>query len=384
MQKTRLKWILVVAGVVVVGVLLRFTVFAPKPVPISAYTVKKGTVEETLTNSKAGTVKVRQKARLSPEIGGRVVFLGAREGERVKGGSVLLRLDDSELRASMLMAERGLKSAQAAAREACVAAELAKRDLDRSLPLHQSGLVSDAVFDQLSNRHETSRVRCETAGAEAERAAASVELARASLAKTELRAPFNGVVTEVTTEVGEWVSPSPPAVPIPPVITLQDIDSIYMEAPMDEADVGRLRIALPVRVSLAPFPAKFFQGKVVRIAPFVEDVQGQNRTVEVEAELSDKAFSKTLLPGTSADLEVILDTRENVPRIPTYALMEGNRVLLIDKTRLVSRQIETGLRNWEFVEIRSGLKEGDRIAVSLDRPEVKDGAVVEITEEVER
>jgi HlyD family secretion protein len=384
MPKNAIKWLVVLAGLVGVVLILRFTVFAPKPVAISAYKAKKGRVEESLTNSKAGTVKVRQKARLSPEVGGRVTFLGAREGGHVGKGQVLLRLDDSEFQASLTMSERAWAAAKAAAREACVTEDLAKRDLDRNQALYSKGMISDSALDQISNRYEAAQVRCKASQAEAYRAEAAIELARANLMKTELRAPFSGIVTDVTTEVGEWVSPSPPSVPIPPVITLQDMDSVYVEAPMDEADLGRLHSGLPVRINLAPFPTRYFSGKVIRVSPFVEDIQGQNRTVDVEAELSDKAFARTLLPGTSADLEVILDVHENVLRVPTYALMEGDQILVIDGKHLAQRKVKTGLRNWESVEILEGLKEGERIAVSLDRPEVKDKALVDVTEEVTR
>jgi HlyD family secretion protein len=373
--------ILVIMAAIILG--LRLTVFAPKRIPISVYTVKKGNVEETLTNSKAGTWMVRRKARVSPEIGGRVVFLGAREGETVSEGSVLIRLDDSEGKAHFSVAENGLKLAQAAAQEACVSNTVAEKEANRNRPLHQNGMISNAAWDQIMNRYEMSLVHCKTANADVQRAKASVGLARANLSKTELTAPFGGVITEMTTEVGEWVSPSPSSVSAIPIIRLQDTNSIYLNAPMDEADSGRLQIGLPVRVSLAPFPGQFFHGELVRVAPFVEDIQGQNRTVNVEAELTDKAFSKLLLPGTSADLEVILDLRENVLRIRTYALMEGNSVLFLNGNRLSAHRVEVGLRNWEFVEIRSGLNEGDQIAVSLDRPEVKDGALVTVTDEVD-
>ncbi|HJZ11834.1 MAG TPA: efflux RND transporter periplasmic adaptor subunit, partial [Acidobacteriota bacterium] len=134
-------------------------------------------------------------------------------------------------------------------------------------------------------------------------------------------------------------------------------------------------------IRLEPYPEQTFPGALIRVAPFVLDIEGQNRTVEVEAEFKDQAFATTLLPGTSADLEVILRSRENVLRIPTYGLMEGNRVLLVSENTLVAKPVKTGLRNWEFVEITEGLKNGDRIAVSLDRAEVKEGARVRVTGE---
>jgi HlyD family secretion protein len=85
------------------------------------------------------------------------------------------------------------------------------------------------------------------------------------------------------------------------------------------------------------------------------------------------------MPGLSADIEVILDARDDVLRVPTYAILEGNRVLAVKGGKLESVAVETGLRNWEFTEIASGVSEGDQVVVSLDRAEVKAGARVEVT-----
>lgn len=381
------KWkkrILILVILVALFVLLRLTLLAPKPVPVSAYTVKKGLVEETISNSKAGTVKVRQRANLSPQIGGQVIFLGKREGQRVKAGELLLRLDDSELRANLELAERALGSARANMQEACVAAQLAKRELDRNKELNQQGIIPDATLDQLSNKLDITQAQCEASKAEIKRAEAAVEVARAGWSKTELRAPFDGIIVQLTAELGEYVTPSPPGVPIPPVIDILDDQSIYVEAPMDETDAGKLKTGLPVRISLDPFPDQTFPGILTRVGSFVRDVEGQNRTVDIEAEFDDKEFAKKLLAGTSADVEVILNKKANVLRIPTYALLEGNNVLMIEDDKLVSRQIKPGLRNWEFVEVQEGLKEGDRITVSLERADVKEGALVTVTEEAKQ
>ena len=384
MSSKWLKRILWIAGIILVFVVLRLTVFATKPVPVSVYTVKMGKVEETVTNSKAGTVKVRQRSSLSPEIGGRVTFIGAREGERVKARDVLLRLDDSAYQASLALAERAVQSAQGVRQEACVAAELADRDHERNKRLHDQGIVSLEVVDRLANALEVARARCDAAGAEVKRTEAAVDMARAELRRTELHAPFDGVVVQLSTEVGEWVTPSPPGLPIPPVIDILDDSGIYVEAPMDETDTGRLKPGLPVRISLDPYPERTFDGTLTRVGSFVRDIEGQNRTVDVEAEFKGRSFARGLLAGTSADLEVILDARDSVLRIPTYALLEGSRVLAVENGRLVSRTIKTGLRNWEFVEIRDGLKVGERVVVTLDRVDIKEGVRVTVAEEVTR
>ncbi len=89
----------VLAGLAVAGVALRLTLFAPKPVEVRVVTVERGRVEATLTNSKAGTVRARLRSRLAAETGGRVVEIAHREGEHVSAGEVLVRLNDSSLRA---------------------------------------------------------------------------------------------------------------------------------------------------------------------------------------------------------------------------------------------------------------------------------------------
>ena len=376
--------LVIIAILLLSGVFTRYVLLKPKPVEITAYTVQPGKVEETVTNSKAGTVKVRRRAKLSPAMGGRVVFLGAREGDKVAAGQVLLRLEDSDLRASLQLAERGYQAAQSTARESCLAADWAARELERNRLLNKQGIVSDATVDQLSNKNDAARARCEASKSEAKRAQAAVEVAQANWKKTELRAPFDGILAQLTTEVGEWITPSPPGVPIPPVLDILDNAGVYIQTPIDETDAGKLQVGMSARISLDPYPDQTFQGRVTRIAPFVQDIEGQNRTVDIEAELDDSGFTKKLLPGTSADIEVIVQSRENVLRIPTYALLEGNRVLLVEGKRLAARNVKPGLRNWEFAEILQGLKQGDRIAVSLDRAEVKEGALVTVSGEAEK
>src|SRR5262245_1642770 len=375
--RNRIIVLAIIAGIILI---LRFTLFKPKPVDISAYRAARGKVEQTVTNSKAGTVKARKRANLSPEIGGRVVYLDAHEGKRVKQGQLLMKIYDTDMKASLVLAERAFDAASATMKEACVASELARKEFERNQALQREGIVSDAILDQASNQYEAARARCEAARADASRARANVDVAKAALIKTEVRAPFDGVVVQVTTELGEFVTPSPPGVPIPPVIDMLDEKGIYVEAPIDETDAAKLRTGLPVRVSLDPYPDKSFPATLTRVAPFVRDVEGQNRTVDVECEFNDRELARKLLPGTSADIEIILTSRENVIRIPAYALMEGGRVLMIEQNKLVARNVKTGLRNWDYVEINEGLKEGDLITTSLERAEVKEGVEVKVTE----
>jgi HlyD family secretion protein len=376
-----IKRLSIVIALAAAGALLSWWLLTPDPVPVTVHPVARGTVEETVTNSKAGTVKARRRAKISPEVGGRVNFIGARSGDRVRKGQVLLRINDADLKASVALAEQDLPRAQSAAREACLTADQARRELKRNLDLKDERIVSEALLDRLQSESDAAAARCETARAAIERARAEVDLARANLRKATLVAPFDGIVADLRTEVGEWASPSPPALPLPPVYDIIDPTSIYVSAPLDEVDAARVRAGLPARITLDPFPGRSFEGTVTRVAPYVQDVEQQNRTLEVEVDFEDVAFARALLPGTSTDVEVILKVAEEVLRIPSYALLEGNRVLVFDGGVLQARPVTLGLHNWEYTEIKDGLAEGDRVVVSLDRAEVKEGARAVVKDE---
>jgi len=375
-----LRRLAVVVSIALVIVLLRLTVFRPEPIGVTVFEAARGRVESTIVNSRAGTVESRSRAVMSPGLSGLVHEIAVKKGNRVRRGDVLLRLDDEEHRANVLLAERAQEAADASATEACLAADRAQRDLVRKRGLSERNLVSDSELDDAETKAATTEAGCAAARARTREAAASLTAAKATLAKTVMLAPFDGTVLDVSTEVGEWISPSPPGVPIPPVLDLIAPDSLYVSAPIDEADVATIRVGQPVRITLDAFRGRSFEGRIEYVASYVQTSEEQNRTLDVEATFLSNPLPENLLPGLSADIEVILDARENVLRVPSYALLAGDKVLVVSGEKLVERDCEVGLRNWEFAEITSGLAEGDRVVISLDRPEIVAGARVSVEE----
>jgi len=375
LRRWGLRAVVVVAILGAVG-LLRATVFRSAPIAVQAERVARGRVEQTVTNSRAGTVKARRRAKLSPQEGGRIVALPKRKGDRVKAGEVVLELDASVQQARLDLAHREQETAVAERTRACLAAERGARESARTSRLAAQGIVSTDLLDQVESGARTAAAACDASQAAERKAQAAIEVAERELDHMVLRAPFDGVIADLSIEVGEWTTPSPPVIQVPAVIDVIDPSSIYVSAPMDEVDSARIRPGLPARVSVDSYPGKHFPGHVTRVAAYVLDVEEQNRTVEIEVELDDAAFAATLLPGTSADVEVILETREDVLHVPTSALLSDDAVLVVERGRLVAHPVEVGLRNWDRTEIHSGVGEGDVVVVSLDRAEVKAGARV--------
>jgi HlyD family secretion protein len=205
-------------------------------------------------------------------------------------------------------------------------------------------------------------------------------VAEAALDQTRLRAPFSGVVAELNGEVGEFVTPSPVGIPTPPAVDLMDISCLYVSAPIDEVDAPEIRIGMAANISLDAFPEQLFEGRVRRVAPYVLDLEKQARTVDVEVEFADQDDCGCMLPGYSADIEVILDQHSDVLRIPTQAVSEGQRVFVVgEDDYLEERTIEVGLRNWAWTEVTAGLQAGERLVTSIDREGLEAGALVRAT-----
>lgn len=346
----------------------------PKPVAVTTASVERGKVENTVANTRAGSVAACRRAKLAPPLGGRIDKLEVREGDRVKAGQLLLELWNDDLVARERVAREQLKTARSHVNEACLVAGATARDAVRTRQLRDKGFVSEDRVDRAESDAQAKQAGCESARMQVAEAEARISAARADTARTVVRAPFAGVVAAVNGEVGEFLTPSPPGIPTLPAIDLIDDSCVYVSAPIDEVDAARLQIGMSGRITLDAYRGRSFPGKLRRIAPYVLALEKQARTVEVEVEFDAPGDTRHLLVGYSADIEIVVAARDPALRIPTSALMPGNRVLVLGEDgRLEERGIEVGLSNWEFSELKSGLAQGARVVTSLERAGVKAG-----------
>lgn len=350
----------------------------PEPIPVALVEVERGLVEATVSNTRAGSVEACQRTKLSPISGGRITYLGVEKGDKVKKGQVLLRLWNEDQEAESKLAEAQVATARKRVAEACSLADNARREAERSKRLRERGFISEAGEEKSRYEAQSRAAACDAAKADVAQAQARVNVTRVVQGRTEMVAPFDGTVADIVGELGEYTTPSPPGIPTPPAIDLIDASCLYVEAPMDEVDAPKLKIGQPARISVDALPGQILPGHVRRVAPYVLAVEKQARTVDVEVTLENAEDIPRLLVGYSADVEVVLDSHENVLRIPTSTVLEGNKVLVYvqNSKTLEERSIKPGITNWEFTEVLEGLKEGDRIVASLEREGVEAGAKV--------
>ena len=370
-------------GLIIVGiigaVIVLWWLFAgrDKPVLVSLVKVDRGDVTASVTNTRAGTVDACRRAGISPTIGGQIAVLHVAEGDTVAADQLMLELWNKDLAAQLVLARRDYAAATARSREACVIADVAAREASRLTRLHAQGLTSEETADKAEGEAAARAAACDAAKTAAGVNAARIDVATAALERSQLRAPFDGVVAEINGELGEFVTPSPVGIPTPPTVDLIDATCLYISAPIDEVDAPRVRAGMRALIALDAFGDRKFPGTVRRVAPYVLDQEKQARTVKIEAVI--EAPDDNLLPGYSADVEVILDTAVDVLRLPTAVILDGNRVLAIDDGgTIVSRDVEVGITNWQFTEIRSGLGQDEQVISTVDRAGVEAGATAKV------
>jgi HlyD family secretion protein len=369
-----LPYLLAVALLIIAG-----WYFTRPPLPrVQLITVGRGLVEATVSNTRAGTVKACRRAKLSAPSGGQISHLLVKKGERVKTGQILLELWDKDLQAQENLAQEQLVTAQTQAKQACLQADLAEQEAGRARQLQAKGFISVEGMDQKTSNARVTRAGCDAAHSQIEQSRSRIQAANAGLDRMVLKAPFDGIVADISGELGEYATPSPPGIPTPPAIDLIDDSCLFVSAPIDEVDAANIKAGQSARITLDAIKGKSFAGRVKRIAPYVLELEKQARTVEVEVDFVKPPITENLLVGYSADVEIVHASHDNVLRIPTQALLEGHRVLLYKADGVLEeRSVTTGLANWNQTEIVSGLNEGDRIVLTLDQAGVKAGEKVQ-------
>ena len=325
-------------------------------------------VEQTVSNTRAGTIDACRRSKMSPAMGGQIATIAVDEGDMVEKDQILLELWNKETKARVKAAERS-------AEQACIISAKAQRDADRANELFSKGLTSEEAKEAAVTNAESGAAACNAAKAQ-------VEVSKASLERTQLIAPFGGIVAEIEGELGEYVTPSPVGVATKPTLDLIDNTCIYIKAPIDEIDAPEVVAGLKSRITMDAFGQKEFPATVRRVAPYVLDLEKQARTVEIEAVFDNP--QEFLLPGYSADITIIIDTSEATLSIPSQALMAGGFVYLINSDNSISKtEIKVGLSNWQHTEVLSGLTIENEIVLSVDRLGLEDGATI-IVEETDK
>jgi HlyD family secretion protein len=326
--------------------------------PAQAYTVLNA----------SGYVVAQRKAAVSSKSTGRLTFLGVEEGSRVKKGQVIASLENEDLVAARNEARAQIKQAQAdlgTARAELVDARLQYR---RYRTLVAQDLIPKQDFDSAEARYKKAQAGVAAARARIKVAQAGLANAQAALDYSYIRAPFNGVVTTKYADVGEVVAPFGAAANArAAVVTMADLNSLMVEVDVAESNLDKVHLGQPCEISLDAIPDRRFAGEVHMIVPTADRTKATVLTKVKFLETDNR-----ILPEMSAKVAFLSQPLKDAARQPRLAIPKsalvtrqggsysfrviGNRVKLVAVT--------TGLHMNGLVEIKSGLKEGDRVVVN--------------------
>ncbi|MGJ0485429.1 MAG: efflux RND transporter periplasmic adaptor subunit [Methylomicrobium sp.] len=370
------KKILIILAILAMVIALAVYYKRPKPVEVEIVSIEEGEVRATVSNTRVGTVKACRRAYLAPAAGGQVAKLNVKEGDKVRQNQLLMEVWNRDLKAQLSLQEAQIRANQASAEQACQLKGGAIREAERISRLQKyNHIVSEEQVDTKVTNAKAQSASCRSAKEAVTVSMDSRDAAQAAIERTYVEAPFDGTVAEINVELGEYVTPSPPGIPTLPAIDLLDISCLYVSAPIDEVDAPQIKTGMSACVSLDAFPDKRCSGTVSRVAPYVLEKEKQARTVEVEVKLTDPKDLRELLPGYSADIEVLLASKPKALRVPAEAVIENRKVLLLqDDGLLVERSFKPGLANWNYVEVLEGLQPGDKVVLSVGQEGVTPGA----------
>lgn len=368
------KILMAVAVLIVIGAVV-FWKMRADPIAVWVAAAEMGSVEQTVSNTRAGTIKACRRSKLSMPMGGVVDKLLVKKGDRVEAGQLLLELWDRDRYAEMEAAQAAVSSAKNSQQQTCVLAERSGRESQRLQTLAERKLISVDAADNAVSNANAQKGACAAAQSQVTSAIAQLSMQQAVLERFQLRAPFAGVIAEINGEIGEYVTPSPPGVATPPAVDLIDTSCLYATAPIDEVDAAALRLGMPVKITLDAFRGREFAGKLTRIAPYVLDLEKQARTVDVDVRFDTVPDDVALLIGYSADVTIVLKSLPRVLRIPSEALFATNHVWILNgDNKLQKRELQLGVGNFTFTEVRSGLQEGEQVVRNPDQPGLAENA----------
>ncbi|MGN6093451.1 MAG: efflux RND transporter periplasmic adaptor subunit [Luteibacter jiangsuensis] len=234
-----------------------------------------------------GYVTARRQATVSAQITGTLTEVLIEEGDRVKKGQVLARLEDNALRASLDSARANAAAAHASVLQTEAQLTQARRDADRQAALVGRGLVSKQLAEQARTQADTYRAQLNTARRQADAADAQVGVGQVNLDYTVVRAPFDGVITDKAAQVGEIVSPlsAGGGFTRTGVGTIVDMDSLEIDVDVNEAYIGRVQADMPAEAVLDAYPDWRIPAHVIAIVPAADRGKA---TVKVRVALEQK------------------------------------------------------------------------------------------------
>ena len=322
---------------------------AAPAVPVEVAATRRAEMAAIYTGT--APVEADRKAFVMPKVKGEIRAVLADEGQRVRDGQVLARLDGDQLRLEVALSEATYRKLE--------------RDYARNTELQSKGLVSAVSIDNLKY--------------ELEAAKASWQLARLQLSYTDIRSPISGTVTQRldVVKVGNTVTPVGGVIESADssLFVVEDLDTLMLRVNVPERELAKLSVGQVAELSFDAVPNRSFAGKIALISPYVD---AATATFAVRIRVTETGG--LLRPGMFARVAIVYERKPDALQIPRTALLDGDgppKVFVVNQGKAVERAVRLGLSSGAMIEVLDGLKDGEQVVV-VGQGAVKPGAAVRI------
>jgi len=367
MQRSKKKYLMMVSALAGVVVLAKLTFFSPASVKVTRLESRDLTAQ-VYGN---GTVEAKVVVGISSKITGKIVELHADQGDTVKQGMLLAKLENDDLSEQVRQAEatvlkaRATQSVETATLQKALAnVVLAKKNAHRFESLLENDFVPRKDTEELQVAYQVakeevsrSRASLESARMDEKQGEASQKYAQAKLADARIYAPGDGLLLSRDLELGAIITPGQT------VFQFTDSKTVWIKANVDESQMPGMQVGNPAIITLRSAPGEQFPGRVARIGR-----QSDRVTEESEVDVSFEPPTEHFRLGEQADVFIVTAVKKSVPSLPSAAIVSRGKargVWVFKDGRLHFKAVNTGIEDRrEFVEVQSGLEGGEQIVMA--------------------
>ena len=350
-------------------------------------TIKLSPVEENY--EAVGTVRSKTTSILSSKTVGNILAVHVREGDRVKIGQLLIEIDDQDSRSQLQKAEAGLREvregleeneqnirgAEAARGAAEAGRALALATFNRYKSLLEQKSASQQEFDEVQAKMKIAEAEADRAGrmlqalvAKKNQVLAKMDQAKADITRAQIyvgygriTSPINGVVVSKQAEIGLLAAPGVP------LITLEDNSLYRLEVSVEDSMLKQIRLGAPSRISIDAIGLKEFSGRVTEIVP-ASDPGSRSSTVKIDLlDVKGSSGGRAMLRSGLYGRARFSIGEIQILKVPPKAILQRGQlvsVFIVDSSQVLHlRLIKTGKQHGDYLEVLSGLNDGDRIVV---------------------
>jgi len=368
-----IKKLLTILLIVITVIALPFinrTVFGTDAKEVNVSTLSQRVISPSILAS--GFLAHEQKVMLSSEVIGKVAELYIEEGDEVKQGQLVLKVDDKNFIANLEQSQAAVRINTIDIERQEVRIANLERQYERTKRLHETKMVGDDEFESVRNQYDLAGIDLLSSQERLAQSNAQLDQVEDQLSKTKIESPIDGVVTSLDIKVGETAIASSTNIPGSSLMTIANPASIYTEVLVDEADVANIEIGQQAEIVAIAYPDQPMQGTVRYIANTAKVAEGrQGLSFTVEIEITDPG-DVVLRPGMSCRAEIFTRQDQEVAAIPIRAIIfEEDRselrseyfIFVNDNGVARKTKVDVGLSDDEYQELMTDIGDNTEIVI---------------------